>query len=438
MSDELGSGDGPASDNVEVPEPANDNEAPDTGEGGADGEASTGGGQEPNEGGQEPSEEPTADRDDVDATETGGEEADPGGGDRVAGGAPPNQGEESAVPTDDNAGASETDNVGVTEPANDNEAPEADAGGEASTGGGQGPNEGGQKPSEEPAAGGEDVDATEAASNDRPPDLAEGDATGDGPNQEGEEFAPEVANDNVEAPNDNTPPEPAGGDGPADADPGLGDNFNEAAAMGGHDSPTAPPGDEVPNASVRDEGADDRAGLRDVPSFYPDDYMPSNESPPSVDRPHVSPELWADGINPDKAMPGRDVNCGECSRNTQLTWAGDPGVAAAMSDPETQGEPYKIMVEAVGVTPETTSISEIGYRLEQAGPGSSAIVGVDWNSGGGHWFNAVNDGGIVKAVDGQTGRIEPWPPSNVGLGFSESDMSNVDAIWFAPDGSVES
>jgi hypothetical protein len=50
------------------------------------------------------------------------------------------------------------------------------------------------------------------------------------------------------------------------------------------------------------------------------------------------------------------------------------------------------------------------------------VVGCDWKYGGGHWFNAVNDGGTVKAIDGQGGSVEPWPPSAQNLGFDESDI----------------
>jgi hypothetical protein len=81
-------------------------------------------------------------------------------------------------------------------------------------------------------------------------------------------------------------------------------------------------------------------------------------------------------------------------------------------------------------------MSEIKQRLDELGPGSSAIVGCDWQAGGGHWFNAVNDGGIVKALDGQHCKVETWPPSLGGLGFEESRMLQSDAIFIASDGKV--
>jgi hypothetical protein len=81
-------------------------------------------------------------------------------------------------------------------------------------------------------------------------------------------------------------------------------------------------------------------------------------------------------------------------------------------------------------------MSEIRQRLDDLGPGSSAVVGCDWNAGGGYWFTAVNDGGTVKAVDGQKGRVETWPPSTHGLKFDETMMSYSDAIYFTADGKV--
>jgi hypothetical protein len=155
-----------------------------------------------------------------------------------------------------------------------------------------------------------------------------------------------------------------------------------------------------------------------------------------VEGPHEHPQGWADEINPDKQAPGRDNNCGECSRAVISTWDGKSAVAAAMSDPYAGGEPVDRMEEWAGQTPTAASMSEIQQRLADLGPGSSAIVGCDWKHGGGHWFTAINDEGTVNAVDGQSGFVETWPPSARGLGFDESDMDYSDAIFFSADGKV--
>lgn len=178
------------------------------------------------------------------------------------------------------------------------------------------------------------------------------------------------------------------------------------------------------------------AGRPDVAAQHPADYVPSPDPPPRVDGPHEGPENWAADVNQDRDAPGRDNNCGECARAVDSTWNGDPAAAAALSDPDSAGEPVARMTDWAGQAPAAASMPDIQQRLDDLGPGSSAVVGCDWNDGGGHWFNAVNDGGTVKAVDGQSGRVETWPPSADGLGFDESDMRYSDAVFFTADGKV--
>jgi Papain fold toxin 1, glutamine deamidase len=184
-------------------------------------------------------------------------------------------------------------------------------------------------------------------------------------------------------------------------------------------------------------GADQPGPARaDVATRYPGEYLAYSKPPPDIDGPHQQPESWADEINDDRDRPGRDINCGECSRAVQGTWEGSPTVAAAMSNPDAGGEPVQRMSDWAGEQPRQASMSQIGRRMSELGDGSSAVVGCDWLGGGGHWFNAVNDGGMVKAVDGQSGAVERWPPSADGLGFDESDMRHSDAIYFDPNGKV--
>lgn len=171
-------------------------------------------------------------------------------------------------------------------------------------------------------------------------------------------------------------------------------------------------------------------------SRYPDDYAPSTDEPPSVEGPHESPESWADDINPDKDAPGRDVNCAECARAVQNTWQGEPSTAAAMSGDSGEQPCPGRMAEWAEESPQQASMADIQQQLQDLGPGSSAIVGFDRNSGSGHWFNAVNDGGTIKAVDGQSGEVGSWPPSKYEMGFDESVMRYSDAIYFTPDGEV--
>jgi hypothetical protein len=82
------------------------------------------------------------------------------------------------------------------------------------------------------------------------------------------------------------------------------------------------------------------------------------------------------------------------------------------------------------------SFDEIENRLNAGGHGSSAMIGVDWSSGGGHYFNAVNHQGRIIALDGQTGKNEPWPPSTGGLGYDASMIKLSEAIVRDGDGKV--
>jgi hypothetical protein len=177
-------------------------------------------------------------------------------------------------------------------------------------------------------------------------------------------------------------------------------------------------------------------GRPDIAARYPADYVPSSDPAPSVDRPHESPEKWADGINPGWPVPERENNCGECARAVDSTWNGKGAAAAAMSDPEAAGESVARMTEWAGEAQTRASMSEVQQQLNDMGPGSSAVVLSCWDGGGAHWFNAVNDGGTVKAIDGQSGTTETWPPSASGLGFDEGDMRYSGAIFFTADGKV--
>jgi len=201
----------------------------------------------------------------------------------------------------------------------------------------------------------------------------------------------------------------------------------------GGEAPPAEGADAVPEEEVDDTELGSRPSVADA---HPDDYTAADHEPPAVDQPHESPEGWARDINHDETEPGRDNNCGECARAVQSTWEGDPAAAAALSDPDANGENISRMVDWAGGQPELASMSEINQRLDELGPGSSAIIGCTWPDGRGHWFNAVNDGGSVKAVDGQSGSVEPWPPSDDGLGFNESHMDKSFAIFFDRDGKV--
>jgi hypothetical protein len=185
-------------------------------------------------------------------------------------------------------------------------------------------------------------------------------------------------------------------------------------------------------------GSTDQSNERpNIVDKYPDDYRRPTHDPPHVDGPHEQPEKWLRDVNFDAGLPGRRNNCGECSRAVYSTWCGMPKAAAAMADARSSGEPTHRMAEWAGQRPVPASMAEIGQRLTELGPGSSAIVGCDWKEGqSGHWFNAVNDGGVLKTVDGQRNRVGSWPPVFREVRFDESLMRLSDATFFDPTGKV--
>ena len=149
----------------------------------------------------------------------------------------------------------------------------------------------------------------------------------------------------------------------------------------------------------------------------------------ATDRPGSAQDAASDTARPDRDETGQErgpVLPGARVRQEQAL-----AYCAKVDDAYEHGEVRPNIAVPV-------SITDIGHRLEKLGPGSSAIIGCDWSPPriGGHWFNAVNDSGTIKAVDGQTARIELWPPSASVLGFDETMMKLSDAIFFTPDGKV--
>jgi hypothetical protein len=174
----------------------------------------------------------------------------------------------------------------------------------------------------------------------------------------------------------------------------------------------------------------------DMAERYPNRYAPSADPPPRVEGSGEHPSHWIADIYPGRDRHERPNNCGECARAADSTWHGAPAAAAELANRRAGGERPAVMSEWAGQSPEPASMADIGRRLRELGPGSSAVVGFDREDAPGHWFNAVNHEGTVLAVDGQAAQFEEWPPSKDGLGFDESGMSHSDAIYFTVDGKV--
>jgi hypothetical protein len=111
------------------------------------------------------------------------------------------------------------------------------------------------------------------------------------------------------------------------------------------------------------------------------------------------------------------VNCGKCAESVFNKINGESDVVPASTGTYDTLQ----MNDATGVEQVAMSPSEIEQALIDGGPGSNAVVGVDWQGGGGHWYNAYYDGEKVLAVDGQTGDVSPWP------GVDPGTVKNWDA-----------
>jgi len=171
---------------------------------------------------------------------------------------------------------------------------------------------------------------------------------------------------------------------------------------------------------------------------HPDEYIPPGEGVPKPDVPtrFRDPRDWINEINPDPDAPGRDNNCGECARATELSWRAVPAISASYGYPESGGEFDARMEEWSRSDLRPASLEDIGDRLTEQGAGSSALVAVGWRVGGGHWFNAVNYNGEVLAVDGQAGTVESWPPTRKVSGVDNSLINESLAITFDKDGRI--
>ena len=59
--------------------------------------------------------------------------------------------------------------------------------------------------------------------------------------------------------------------------------------------------------------------------------------------------------------------------------------------------------ESIGASTTAKARDNLRQKMQSYGPGSRAIVGVNWKSGGGHVFNVENVGGRIHYIDAQTG-----------------------------------
>lgn len=155
------------------------------------------------------------------------------------------------------------------------------------------------------------------------------------------------------------------------------------------------------------------------------------------------PRSWISEINPGftadvvEARAGRTENCADCARAVQETLEGHPRAACSIDergiplrdDPEAGGEASDYTEQWAGRRAQPTTYVELGDELRR--DVGSAIVFVSGDTG--HATNAFYDrsSDTVLWLDGQLGRCEPWPPTELVERFPR-----VDAIQF-PDAQQE-
>ncbi|MDO0911297.1 toxin glutamine deamidase domain-containing protein [Streptomyces sp. DT2A-34] len=201
-------------------------------------------------------------------------------------------------------------------------------------------------------------------------------------------------------------------------------------------SPQANPGNSNNQSPQQDSLDDIRSDLDHAPGglSQPDqadqqalaDAVPHNEdgTPQRFPDPFGPwAQLQNDGGN---TVPGRSNNCADCSRSFLETWYGNPQVSAPRTvdldengkhnpfTPEDNANANQIRWTGAAHTyagpgGDPNTANNIASTLQQAGPGSAAIVQVDWPGGGGHAFNVVNHNGKIVWIDTQSGEVSDKP-----------------------------
>uniref|UniRef100_A0AAU1IA44 Toxin glutamine deamidase domain-containing protein n=1 Tax=Streptomyces sp. NBC_00180 TaxID=2903632 RepID=A0AAU1IA44_9ACTN len=201
-------------------------------------------------------------------------------------------------------------------------------------------------------------------------------------------------------------------------------------------SPQANPGDSQNQHPQQDSLDDIRADLDHHPGglSQPD---PADQQALADAVPHSedgTPERFPDPFGPwtqlqndgGNTVPGRSNNCADCSRSFLETWYGNPQVSAPRTvdldengnhnpfTPEDNANDNQIRWTGAahtyaGAGGDPNTANNIASTLQQAGPGSAAIVQVDWPGGGGHAFNVVNHDGNIVWIDTQSGEVSDQP-----------------------------
>ncbi|MDM3888418.1 toxin glutamine deamidase domain-containing protein, partial [Pseudomonas sp. BCRC 81390] len=109
-------------------------------------------------------------------------------------------------------------------------------------------------------------------------------------------------------------------------------------------------------------------------------------------------------VNPGYPGAGRTHNCVNCSIATDATLAGNP--ASALPINHTKGVPLSVLEKQFSSKfGPVTAPENIAQQMANSGNGARGIVFGSYGPGQpGHVFNVVNQDGVVRFLDGQTGK----------------------------------
>ena len=146
----------------------------------------------------------------------------------------------------------------------------------------------------------------------------------------------------------------------------------------------------------------------DTPAVVPEKYFGlsgqfvSETNALEVSVPRTPVAGAAPRVNPGFPGAGRTKNCVNCSLATDATFAGHPASALPTRGPR----PISVIEQAYGGKfIRALGRSDIEHVMSSLGPGSRGIVFGEHAGRPGHVFNAVvNQRGVVKFFDGQTGK----------------------------------
>ncbi|MCW0366779.1 hypothetical protein NB699_001762 [Xanthomonas sacchari] len=110
------------------------------------------------------------------------------------------------------------------------------------------------------------------------------------------------------------------------------------------------------------------------------------------------------GVNPGYPEAGRTHNCVNCAIATDATLAGNP--ASALPINSTDGVSITVLEKQFGTKfVSVPSAESIYQKMNDIGAGARGIVYGSYGPGQpGHVFNVVNQNGVIRFLDGQTGK----------------------------------